>query len=67
MGQIADDMIDGTTCSWCGSFFRHPDNKDQLYTHGYPVVCRECWADMSPRERNEAERNGHQRAIAKTL
>lgn len=35
MGQIADDMIDGTSCSWCGVYFEG--------THGYPVLCNDCF------------------------
>ncbi len=45
MGQMADDMIDGTTCSWCGCYFMHPTKKDHLYTHEYPAVCHECYRD----------------------
>lgn len=35
MGENADDMIEGLTCSWCGIYFR----KD----HGYPVLCKDCY------------------------
>ena len=35
MGEIADDMIDGLTCSMCGVCF--------VRAHGYPVLCRGCW------------------------
>lgn len=37
MGEIADDMIDGYACSWCGIYF---DGE-----HGYPVVCSSCYGD----------------------
>jgi len=50
MGQIADDMVDGLTCSHCGQFF-----SDE---HGYPVLCWECFDEETP-----AERAGLQRAI----
>ncbi len=46
MGQNAEDMDDGTTCSWCGMFFEYPpeDGKpNDCPTHGYPVVCRPCF------------------------
>ena len=50
MREIAEDMLDGTMCSVCGQYFRHPKqdplkNGDtiQVYTHGYPVACRDCW------------------------
>ena len=35
MGENADDMIDGLTCSHCGIFFEAGD--------GYPVLCRGCF------------------------
>lgn len=44
MGQIADDMIDGTCCEICGCYF---EKDGELYTHGYPVTCSECWDDMT--------------------
>lgn len=34
VGEIADDMIDGSACHWCGVYFEQ--------TYGYPVVCRDC-------------------------
>lgn len=34
MGELADDMIEGASCSWCGVYFEG--------THGYPVVCKDC-------------------------
>jgi hypothetical protein len=37
MGEIANDMIDGSSCSWCGCYFEEE--------HGYPVVCKECFDD----------------------
>ena len=43
MGEVADDMIDGSSCSLCGCYFKDPDSKeDKLYTHGYPVACKDC-------------------------
>lgn len=66
MGQIADDMIDGTTCCLCGMYFdggkdpAHvtPENPDgsMLYTHDYPAVCFDCWRDLSKRERKQYKR-----------
>ena len=49
MGEIADDMVEGWTCSHCGMFFGEP--------HGYPVLCHECFDRETP-----AERAGVQRA-----
>jgi len=47
MGEIADDMIDGSSCSLCGCYFQHPDSNGEdeakIYTHGYPVYCKECY------------------------
>lgn len=37
MGEIANDMIDGGSCSWCGTYFEEE--------HGYPVVCKSCSKD----------------------
>ena len=52
MGQLADDMVDGTCCSLCGEYFF--TKYGELYTHGYPVVCTECWNSFT-----ESERNNH--------
>ena len=43
MGEIADDMVDGTCCSICGQYFKDPDKENSSYTHGYPVACWDCW------------------------
>lgn len=48
MGEIADDMIDGTCCQLCGCYF---EGQDDIYTHGYPVVCRDCWRELTKDER----------------
>jgi len=37
MGEIADSMVDGEMCSWCGIMFTEE--------HGYPVACDSCWSD----------------------
>lgn len=34
---MADDLIDGLCCSWCGIYFEE--------SHGYPVLCDDCWND----------------------
>jgi len=61
MGQVAEDMMDGTICSECGSYFQG-DKTDECHTHGYPVLCWDCWKDSKPRERR-----GFQRATKPTL
>jgi hypothetical protein len=61
MGEIADDMCDGTSCQLCGAYFQGKA-EDELYVHGYPVVCWECWKDLTKQERKE-----YQRAEVKTI
>lgn len=56
MGELADDMIDGASCSWCGVYF----SKE----HGYPVVCESCAKGYS---NERLAQNGVQRAIEKEL
>lgn len=48
MGQVADDMINGFCCSSCSEFFLKP--------HGYPVLCKVCWNEWTPKERKEYQR-----------
>ncbi|KKN24613.1 hypothetical protein LCGC14_0892970 [marine sediment metagenome] len=43
MGQISDDMIEGLQCSHCGICFEE--------SHGYPVLCTDCYEHESPEER----------------
>lgn len=64
MGEIADDLIDGSACEICGQYFLDPDDEDgeTLYQHGYPVVCKECWSQLTPQEKKF-----HQKAKAETL
>ncbi len=37
MGEIANGIIDGLACSWCGIYFEKE--------HGFPVICRSCFKD----------------------
>lgn len=53
MGEIAEDIIEGTCCSWCGLYFQSPDNPDELYSHGYPVLCKDCYKNSSWKEKDE--------------
>lgn len=46
MGQIAEDMLDGSCCSLCGQYFEHPKS-DAIYVHGEPVVCEECYSELT--------------------
>jgi hypothetical protein len=61
MGEIADDIIDGSCCDICGMYFQDPDKKDMIYTHDYPVTCWDCWKDLS-----KSEKKLHQRAEVST-
>jgi hypothetical protein len=61
MGEIADDMIDGTSCSLCGCYFVDPKNNNKTYTHGYPVVCFDCYDDL-----RDDEKIQYQKAEVKT-
>ena len=57
MSEIAEDMLDGSCCSICGQYFQHPKDKDAIYTHDYPVACKECWEPKC----------GYQKADVKTI
>jgi len=52
MGEIADDMIEGRACELCGAYFQNK-HTDQIYEHGFPVVCKDCWHDLTNEERKE--------------
>lgn len=66
MGEMAEDMVDGTCCSVCGQYFQDPDDPDDsesCYTHGYPVACKSCWRYA----KSTVKRTGLQRAIVNTI
>lgn len=46
MGEIADDVCQGLSCSLCGIYF--------IKEHGYPVLCRYCFTESSAAERANA-------------
>lgn len=52
MGEIAEDMIDGSCCSLCGQYFQHP-KADGIYVHDYPVVCWDCWDNLTAKEKKD--------------
>ncbi len=54
MGEIADSMIAGETCSHCGTMFEEE--------HGYPVLCTACYEFET-----EEERAGIPKATIKEL
>ena len=43
MGQIADDIVNGLQCSWCGICFEK--------AHGYPVLCMSCYDNSNKEDR----------------
>lgn len=45
MGEIADDMISGLCCTFCGVYFQSE--------HGYPVLCLNCWKYAMRKEKTE--------------
>lgn len=49
MGEIAEDFLDGSCCSLCGVYFKHP--KGGIYVHEYPVVCEGCYKDLTKSEK----------------
>lgn len=53
MGEIAEDMLDGSCCSECGCYFQHP--KGGIYVHEFPVLCWDCWTEDSEYPRAEVE------------
>lgn len=40
MGEIAEDMLDGSCCELCGQYFEHPN----------------CWKDLSSKEKKSKGR-----------
>lgn len=50
MGQISEDILDGSCCQICCCYFKHP-KVDGIYVHDYPVVCWDCWDELSEEER----------------
>ena len=66
MGEIANDMIEGACCSLCGQYFvkshtidkkEYEISNEEIYEHGYPVACKECWEEDC----------GYEKAIAETI
>jgi len=51
MGQIAEDMEDGSCCEICGQYFEHP--KGGIYVHEHYTTCLECWDELSKAEKKD--------------
>jgi hypothetical protein len=62
MGEMTEDILNGISCSICGMYFIDPKDSSELYEHGYPVVCWDCWNEM-----NKKNRLNFQRALVSTL
>lgn len=65
MGELAEDIIEGRCCEWCGMYFFILDDKEEItgiHEHGYPVLCWTCWEECTPEERKD-----HQRATMSTI
>ncbi len=43
--SIAEDVVNGLSCSWCGVYF-----EDE---HGYPVLCLSCWEDAIDKHKSD--------------
>jgi hypothetical protein len=67
MGDVAEDYVDGSCCSGCGQYFKG-SKEDVIHTHGYPVLCKQCW-DAQPKNERKRKVNsiGLQRSLAETL
>ena len=46
MGEIADAMLDGTLCEWCGVFI-------ETGSGGFPMICEDCFSVATPVQRHE--------------
>lgn len=71
MGEIAEDIIDGSCCALCGQYFVEFDkgqtkiktgkngvvNNATIFSHGYPVACKDCYDEDC----------GYQEAIKNTI
>lgn len=45
MGDVADFMLDGVLCEWCGSYIEG--------SGGYPQLCADCFDEATPARRRE--------------
>lgn len=48
MGQIAEDMLDGTCCDICGCYY---EKGGKLFTHDHTATCNDCWNDLTEDEK----------------
>jgi len=43
MGEIADAMLEGILCEWCGTYIEE--------SLGVPMLCSDCWEQATPKQR----------------
>lgn len=62
--SVAEDIIDGSCCAICGSFFLKTGDEQpfeetstvmEVFTHGYPVACNGCWEDDCGYEKQQSK------------
>jgi hypothetical protein len=53
MENPINDILSGICCELCGTYFDHPQYPKEYFSHGYPVVCHDCWRDLSEDERKK--------------
>lgn len=45
MGEIAQGMVEGVLCGWCGTYIEGHG--------GYPQLCEGCWEVATPAQKAE--------------
>jgi len=58
---MTEDILDGSCCALCTSYFVDPKDPDAIYVHGSPRVCKACWNDLT-----DEEKKLYQRAVVET-
>jgi len=54
MGEIAEMMLDGTLCEWCGVYIEGD-------APGYPRLCRDCASEKRKDERGKGNGKNNQK------
>jgi hypothetical protein len=60
MGEIADDMMNGASCSHCGVYFVIKGKDGSVKAapeQGHPVLCHSCYDSETPEERAGIQRS----------
>lgn len=53
MGEIADQMVNGSCCDLCLTPFIK-NNKE--YEHGHPATCKDCWSTLTNEEKEHHQK-----------